>query len=122
MRALRELARQFPDSAIVFATERGGTFTADAVNWLIKCIGARPLRFTPACCGRASATPWPTRPRHAARPGLVGPQGHRARDALHAIERGAVQRLLEVTRGAVMYGAAFASSFYTVSRVCIDVR
>src|SRR5580704_4154059 len=41
VRALRELRRQFPDSAFVFATERGGPFTADAVNRLIKRIGER---------------------------------------------------------------------------------
>ena len=41
IRALRELRRQFPDSGFVFATERGGPFTPDAVNRLIKRIGAR---------------------------------------------------------------------------------
>jgi integrase len=41
VRALRELRRQFPDSAFVFATERGGPFTSAAVNWLIKRIGGR---------------------------------------------------------------------------------
>jgi integrase len=41
IRALRELRRQFPGSAFVFATERGGPFTADAVNRLIKRIGER---------------------------------------------------------------------------------
>ena len=41
MRALRELKRQFPDSAFVFATERGGPFSPDAVNRLIKRIGKR---------------------------------------------------------------------------------
>jgi integrase len=41
LRALRELRRQFPDSGYVFATERGGPFTADVVNRLIKRIGAR---------------------------------------------------------------------------------
>jgi integrase len=40
IRALRELRRQFPDSAFVFATERGGPFTSAAVNRLIKPIGA----------------------------------------------------------------------------------
>jgi integrase len=39
--ALRELQRQFPESAFVFATERGGPFTADAANRLIKRIGER---------------------------------------------------------------------------------
>ena len=41
LRALRELRRCYPDSAFVFATERGGPFTPDAVNRLIKRIGQR---------------------------------------------------------------------------------
>jgi type 1 fimbriae regulatory protein FimB/type 1 fimbriae regulatory protein FimE len=41
IRALRELRRQFPDSGFVFATERGGPFTSDAVNRLITRIGER---------------------------------------------------------------------------------
>jgi integrase len=41
IRALRELRRQFPDSGFVFATERGGPFTSDAVNRLIERIGER---------------------------------------------------------------------------------
>jgi type 1 fimbriae regulatory protein FimB/type 1 fimbriae regulatory protein FimE len=41
IRALRELRRQFPDSAFVFPTERGGPFTPDGVNRLIKRIGER---------------------------------------------------------------------------------
>jgi integrase len=41
LRALRELRRCYPDSAFVFATERGGPFTPDAVNRLVKRIGAR---------------------------------------------------------------------------------
>lgn len=41
IRALRELRRQFPDSGYVFGTERGGPFTPDAVNRLIKRIGER---------------------------------------------------------------------------------
>src|SRR3984957_6867586 len=41
VRALRELKRQFPDSGFVFATEREGPFTTDAVNRLVKRIGER---------------------------------------------------------------------------------
>ena len=41
IRALRELRRQFPDSGFVFATERGGPFTTDAVNRHLKRIGER---------------------------------------------------------------------------------
>jgi integrase len=62
IRALRELRRQFPDSGFVFATERGGPFTPDAVNRLIKRIGERAgLPFPVHChmlrhgCGYALA-------------------------------------------------------------------
>jgi type 1 fimbriae regulatory protein FimB/type 1 fimbriae regulatory protein FimE len=41
VRALRERRRQAPDSAFVFPTERGGPFTPDAINRLIKRIGER---------------------------------------------------------------------------------
>jgi type 1 fimbriae regulatory protein FimB/type 1 fimbriae regulatory protein FimE len=41
LRALRELQRQYPESAHVFTTERNGPFTPDAVNRLIKRIGER---------------------------------------------------------------------------------
>jgi integrase len=41
IRALRELRRQSPDSGFVFATERNGPFTSDAVNRLVKRIGER---------------------------------------------------------------------------------
>ena len=50
IRALRELRRQFPDSGFVFATERGGPFTADAVNRLIKRIGERAGFAFPVHC------------------------------------------------------------------------
>jgi site-specific recombinase XerD len=40
-RALRELRRQFPDTAFVFTAERGGPFTADAINRHVKRIGER---------------------------------------------------------------------------------
>ena len=50
LRALRELRRQSPDSAFVFATERGGPFTADAVNRLIKRIGERSGLAFPVHC------------------------------------------------------------------------
>jgi integrase len=62
IRALRELRRQFPESGFVFATERGGPFTPDAVNRLIKRIGERAgFAFSVHChmlrhaCGYALA-------------------------------------------------------------------
>jgi integrase len=50
IRALRELRRQFPDSGFVFPTERGGPFTPDAVNRLIKRIGERAGFAFPVHC------------------------------------------------------------------------
>ena len=41
LRALRELQRQYPDSGFVFTTERGGPFTPDAINRLVKRLGER---------------------------------------------------------------------------------
>jgi type 1 fimbriae regulatory protein FimB/type 1 fimbriae regulatory protein FimE len=41
VRALRELRRQSPESAFAFATERGGPFTPDAINRLVKRIAER---------------------------------------------------------------------------------
>ena len=50
IQALRELRRQFPDSGFIFATERGGSFTPDAVNRLIKRIGERAGFVFPVHC------------------------------------------------------------------------
>jgi integrase len=61
IRALRELHRQFPESSFVFATERGGPFTSDAVNRLIKRIGERagfPFPVHATCYGTAVVTRW----------------------------------------------------------------
>ena len=49
----------FPESDFVFATERGGPFTPDAVNRLIKRIGERAglsFRCTLTCCGMVART------------------------------------------------------------------
>jgi integrase len=50
IRALRELRRQFPDSSFVFATERGGPFTPDAINRHIKRLGERAGFDFPVHC------------------------------------------------------------------------
>ena len=49
LRALRELQRN-AKTPFVFATERGGPFTADAVNRLVKSIGARAGLAFPVHC------------------------------------------------------------------------
>ena len=50
IRALREIRRQFPDSGFVFATERGGPFTPDAINRHIKRLGERAGFDFPVHC------------------------------------------------------------------------
>ena len=50
IRALRELRRQFSDSGFVFATERGGPFTPDAINRHIKRLGERAGFDFPVHC------------------------------------------------------------------------
>jgi integrase len=39
LRALRHLRRENPNTAYVFTTERGSTFTPDAINRLVKRLG-----------------------------------------------------------------------------------
>jgi integrase len=75
VRALRELRRQFSDSAFVFATERGGPFTPDAINRLVKRLGARARFAFPVhahmlrhACGYALGQCWS---RHATHSGLA---------------------------------------------------
>jgi integrase len=41
LRMLTALRKEYPDSGYAFTTERGGPFTADAINRLVKIIGAR---------------------------------------------------------------------------------
>jgi integrase len=41
LRVLRRLQREAPKSPFVFTTERGGTFTTDSFNWLVKRAGQK---------------------------------------------------------------------------------
>ena len=104
IRALRELRRQFPDSAFVFATERGGPFTTDAVNRLIKRIGARAgfgfqsMPHAPPCLRLCLGQ---RRPRHARTPRLAGPPQHPAHGQVHRAAPDTVQGLLAPLTGSV---------------------
>jgi integrase len=41
LRALRQLQRQAPKSPFLFMTERGGPFTTDSFNWVVKRVGQK---------------------------------------------------------------------------------
>jgi integrase len=41
MRALRKLRREAPKSPFMFVSERGGPFTTDSFNWLVKRAGQK---------------------------------------------------------------------------------
>src|ERR1039458_8090913 len=41
LRALRKLQREAPKSPFVFVSERGGPFTTDSFNWLVKRAGQK---------------------------------------------------------------------------------
>ena len=41
MRFLRKVQREAPKSPFVFVSERGGPFTTDSFNWLVKRSGQR---------------------------------------------------------------------------------
>src|SRR5205823_3241014 len=64
LRTRRELQRQFPESGYVFTTERGGPFTPDAVNRLVKRIGERAgFPFPGGFWSGAFIAPWDWRHR-----------------------------------------------------------
>jgi hypothetical protein len=73
----------------MFATERGGPFTPDAINQLVKRSGARARFAFPVHAHML---------RHACGYALANAD----HDALHAIERGAVQGLLEMMTGGLL--------------------
>ena len=41
LRALRKLRREAPKSPFVFVSERGGPFTTDSFNWMVKRVGQK---------------------------------------------------------------------------------
>ena len=41
LRALRKLKREAPKSPFVFVSERGGPFTTDSFNWMVKRVAQR---------------------------------------------------------------------------------
>ena len=41
LRALRKLKREAPKSPFIFVTERGGPFTTDSFNWMVKRAGQK---------------------------------------------------------------------------------
>jgi integrase len=98
IRALRELQRQFPESAFVFATERGGPFTADAANRLIKRIGERagfPFPGTrPHATARLRLCAGECGPRYARYTGLAWSQVNSAHRQIHRAFADAVQGFL----------------------------
>jgi hypothetical protein len=85
------------DSAFVFATERDGPYTPDAIIRLIKRIGERAGFAFPVhahICAMLAATPWPmpATTRGAFRTGSAIARSSTRR------ERGAVQGLLEISK------------------------
>ena len=74
LRALRKLEREAPKSPFVFVTERGGPFTTDSFNWLVKRAGQKGALSVPSSCTHAAPRHWlPTGgrwPRHESYSGL----------------------------------------------------
>src|SRR5664280_3593256 len=46
LRAARKLQREAPKSPFVFMSERGGPFTTDSFNWLVKRAGRKAVSYT----------------------------------------------------------------------------
>ena len=98
IRMLRELRRQFPDSGFVFATERGGPFTAGRGQSPDQTH--RSTRWHAVPRSRSHATAWlrlrtgERWPRYAGYPGLAWSSVNSAHRALHRTVADPVQRLL----------------------------
>ena len=58
LRALRKLEREAPKSPFVFVTERGGPFTTDSFNWLVKRAGTESTLSVPSSCTHAAPRDW----------------------------------------------------------------
>src|ERR1035437_5908043 len=54
LRALRKLQREAPKSPFVFVSERGGPFTTDSFNWMVKARGAESRLSVPSACTHAA--------------------------------------------------------------------
>jgi integrase len=97
VRALRELKRQ-TEGGFVFETERAGPFTTDAVNRLIKRIGARAGFPFPGSCSHASPRlrlrAGQQGARYAGYSGLARSPLNSAHRALHRTEPGAIPGFL----------------------------
>ena len=106
LRALRELRRQYPDSGFVFATERAGPFTSDAVNRHIKRLGERAgFRFLVHCHMLQACLRLRTgerRTRYQGNPGLAWPSIDTAYRALYGISADAVQGFLALMQNCSM--------------------
>jgi hypothetical protein len=92
------------ESPPVFATERGGPFTTDAVNRLIKRIGARaglPFPVHVHMLATPAAISWPMTTMIPGYSGLARPPFDPAYGALYGIEPAAVQGLLARLRGSL---------------------
>ena len=97
LRALRKLQRGAPKSPFVFVTERGGPFTTDSFNWLVKRAGRKPPSVSSPCthaapCHRLSTgRRWA---RHESYSGLSRAQEHPAYGALYRAITNALQGFL----------------------------
>jgi integrase len=98
LRALRKLRREAPKSSFVFVSERGGPFTTDSFNWLVKRAGAKSQ---PALSGTRAHAPsclWlragERRSRYPLVAGLPRAQKYPAHGAIHRAIADAVQGFL----------------------------
>jgi integrase len=99
LRALREVLREYPDSAYVFISERGAPMTAATFRKLVARAGDAAKLGMPIhphmlrhSTGFKLAKRRPGHPRH---PALPRSQEHPAHGPLHPACHGSLQRLLE---------------------------
>jgi integrase len=99
LRALREL-RRYATGAFVFASERGGPMTRFNVSKMIEGAGERaglPLCSPAYAQAHVRPSAGRCRARYAAASVVAWSRRYQAHGALQRIERGSIQRVLEVT-------------------------
>jgi integrase len=96
LRALRKLQREAPKSPFIFVSERGGPFTTDSFNWMIKRAGQKisiPFQVHSHMAAPRSRLQAGWSP-YTINPGLPWAQEHPAHRALRRAVADQVQRFL----------------------------
>ena len=89
--------REAAKSPFIFISERGGPFTTDSFNWLVKRAGRRPtwgFKSMRTCCAMPQLQACRRRSRYPVYSGLSGTQEYSAHRSLYGVVTDEVQEFL----------------------------